>query len=91
MSCLQFNKTLERLDISWNGLGYEGSVALSKCLKKNRSLKEIDVSNNRIDWLGAPLIAVGLKKNGVLKKLMVVYKSRSDNKVIEFPRKWLLH
>ena len=70
----QFNKTLEILNISWNGIGYEGSVALSKCLKKNRQLRDIDVSNNRIDWKGAPLIAIGLKKNSSLTKFSVSLK-----------------
>ncbi|KAJ8315546.1 hypothetical protein KUTeg_007696 [Tegillarca granosa] len=65
------NTGLRSLIISWNGLGYEGSVAISKSLKENTTLVELDISNNRINWDGAVNIAKGLKKNGSLHVLKI--------------------
>lgn len=73
---LQVNTGLRSLSISWNGLGYEGSVAISKSLKDNKTLTELDISNNRINWDGAINIARGLKKNDTLHVMKV-------NKVLE--------
>lgn len=67
----QVNSTLEVLDISWNGLGYEGAVVLSKCLKANKGLRDLDVSNNRLDWRCSPLIAEGLRQSSTISKLKV--------------------
>lgn len=59
------------LDLSWNGLGYQGAVALARSLPHNTELRELDISNNRIDWKGAQVLAGGLAKNSTLKTLRV--------------------
>ncbi|WAR07593.1 LR74B-like protein, partial [Mya arenaria] len=65
------NSTLETLNVSWNGLGYEGTVALCKCLKRNVGLKDLDVSNNRLNWSCASLMAEGMRFNSILNKLRI--------------------
>ena len=54
---LKSNYTVSVVDMSWNGLGYEGSVAVGRLIQRNNYLQEIDVSDNRINWEGAGLIA----------------------------------
>ncbi len=67
----QTNYVLTSLNISWNGLGYEGSLALSEMLKVNRYLLELDAQNCRIDWKGAQFISEGLKRNEALELIRV--------------------
>ena len=57
--------------MAWNGLGFEGSLALEEVFKANTSLKFVDVSNNRINWEGVTYVAKGLKRNGTLQMLKV--------------------
>ena len=59
------------MNLSWNGLAYEGSLAISRLIDNNEYLQKLDISNNRINWEGATLIAEGLKHNGVLEVLKV--------------------
>lgn len=42
--CVQVNTTLEVLDLSWNGFGLEGAIALQKALQVNTSLRVLDIS-----------------------------------------------
>lgn len=67
----QRNYCLAKVDLSWNGLGYEGALSLAQALKTNKYLKEIDVSNNRLMWDSASVIANGLKDNSNLEVLKV--------------------
>ena len=62
---------MSRLDVSWNGFGYEGSLAVGELLKNNSTLTQLDLSVNRIDWLAVPLIAGGLANNRTLEILRV--------------------
>lgn len=62
---------MSRLDLSWNGFGYEGSLAIGELLKKNSTLTELDLSSNRINWQGIQFIAKGLANNGTLETLKV--------------------
>lgn len=59
------------LDISMNGLGFEGSLQLEETLHENLCLKFLDISNNRINWEGVSYVAKGLKKNSTLQMLKV--------------------
>lgn len=68
----QRNYCLVKVDLSWNGLGYEGSLSLEQTLKGNKYLKELDISNNRITWDCASVIASGLKDNYTLEVLKVI-------------------
>lgn len=62
---------MTKANLAWNGLAYEGSVALSEMLNGNLYLLELDVTSNRINWEGARLVARGLSKNIYLQILRV--------------------
>jgi len=68
---LKINKTLTEFDISWSGLGYDGSVALRRVLIFNKILQSLNISNCNIDWTCAKLISEGLEKNFTLNTLNV--------------------
>lgn len=57
--------------MAWNGLGYEGALAVRDALKINKHLLEIDISNNRINWEGAQFLAEMLEQNMYLEVLRV--------------------
>lgn len=65
------NYTLLRLNLAWNGLCFEGALAVRDALKFNKHLLELDISNNRINWEGAQLIAEMIEKNCYLEVLRV--------------------
>ena len=69
--CHQENGYVSKLDVSSNGFGYEGSLAVGELLKKNSTLTELDLSSNRIDWQAIQLIAKGLASNRSLEILKV--------------------
>ena len=68
----QENLSIKRLDVSWNGFGNEGSLAMAEALKFNSTLQWLDMSNNRIADEGALLISKGLEVNDSLKILKVI-------------------
>ena len=53
---------MKSINLSWNGFGLEGAIALGEALKVNNVLEEIDVSSNRINTEGAVCLAKGRKK-----------------------------
>lgn len=65
------NYSLKKLNLAWNGLYYEGALAVRDALSTNKHLLEIDISNNRINWEGALLLAEMLEKNCYLEVLRV--------------------
>lgn len=67
----QENTSITNLNVSWNGFGYEGSIALEDVLKDNTSLKVLDLTNNRITWEGVKHVIRGLKANRTLQVLKV--------------------
>lgn len=67
----QKNTCLKLLDLSWNGIGYDGGASLSKLFRKNRTLEYIDVSNTRIMWQNTESLAWGIRHNSVMKVLKV--------------------
>lgn len=69
--CIQVNTTLTSIDLSWNGLLYNGSVAVSKCLKSSKTLTSLDISHNNINWNGAYVMSKGLAANDTLQVLKV--------------------
>ncbi len=71
MIFFKINKTLKEFDISWSGLGYDGSVALRRVLIVNKVLQSLNLSNCNIDWTCAKLISQGLEKNSTLNILNV--------------------
>lgn len=62
---------MKKLNLSWNGFGDEGALAMAEALKFNSSVEWIDLSNNRITDEGALVLSKGLEVNDVLKTLMV--------------------
>ncbi|KAK3100783.1 hypothetical protein FSP39_025275, partial [Pinctada imbricata] len=57
------------LDLSWNGLGFEGCVALSEVLADNVTLTELNVTCNRIHPPAMLEMVKGLASNKTLKVL----------------------
>lgn len=70
--CFQNNTSIMNLDISMNGLGFEGSLQLQETLNENTCLQYLDISNNRINWEGISYVAKGIRKNSTLQMLKVV-------------------
>ena len=69
---LQRNINVISLDLSWNGLGYEGSIGIGEMLRGNDCLRKLDITSNRINWQGAILVARGLAFNSTLEVLKVL-------------------
>ncbi|XP_024275107.1 leucine-rich repeat-containing protein 74B-like [Oncorhynchus tshawytscha] len=65
----QANIFLRTLDLSYNGLGKDGAIALGEALKDNNTLEDLNISNNRIPPEGAIRFTMGLKVNKTIKKL----------------------
>lgn len=63
--------TLKHLDLSWNGFGNEGALALGEALKFNNTLVYLDLSNNRISDEGVGMLCRGLEANDTLRTLKV--------------------
>lgn len=68
---LEVNGTLKILDLSWNGFGNEGALALGEALKVNNVLVQLDISTNHINNEGAEKLCKGLEVNGNLRILKV--------------------
>jgi Ran GTPase-activating protein (RanGAP) involved in mRNA processing and transport len=64
---------LKSIDLSWNGLGYEGILALCEALRTNITLQIINLSNNRINWKAAEILGKTLQRNKTLQALKVSY------------------
>lgn len=48
------------MNLSWNGMGQDGTAAIGEALKTNNVLEELDLSNNRISVEAAILLAKGM-------------------------------
>ena len=68
---LQYNQTIEELDLSWNGLSEEGCRALGTSLPFNHTLRELDVTCNRISPFALKHLLTGLEKNDTMKTFRV--------------------
>lgn len=75
---LQRNKALQRLNLSWNGFGFEGCVALAEMLESNNILTELDLTNNRIHPPALIALIRGLAQNKTLRSLNVSKESMLD-------------
>jgi hypothetical protein len=75
------------LNLSWNGLGKEGCIALARSLPKNTSLQNLDLTNNRIDVVALPFLLHGLVRNTSIQSLNVTI---SVFAVILYPAKKLI-
>ncbi|VTJ77271.1 Hypothetical predicted protein [Marmota monax] len=70
--CHQGNVTLMKLDVSMNGFGNEGALALGEVLRLNNHLTHLDVSGNDIGNEGVSRLSRGLESNEGLQVLKVV-------------------
>lgn len=62
---------LKHLDLSWNGFGNEGALALGEALKFNTTLVHLNLNNNRITNEGVGMLSRGLEHNDTLQILQV--------------------
>lgn len=65
------NTGLKHLDLSWNGFGNEGALALGEALKFNTTLVHLNLNNNRITNEGVGMLSRGLEHNDTLQILQV--------------------
>lgn len=65
------NTCLKHLDLSWNGFGNEGALALGEALKFNNTLVHLNLNNNRITNEGIGMLCRGLEHNDTLQILQV--------------------
>ena len=69
---LQVNRGLQNVNLSWNGFGFEGSVAIGDMLTMNSTLLSLDISSNRINPPAVMELMRGLTRNKVLQHLKVI-------------------
>lgn len=62
---------LKHLDLSWNGFGNEGALAMGEALKFNNTLVYLNLNNNRLTNEGVSLLCRGLEFNDTLRVLLV--------------------
>lgn len=62
---------MKHLDVSWNGFGNEGVLALGEALKYNNTLVHLNLNNNRITNEGVGMLCKGLEFNDTLRVLLV--------------------
>lgn len=62
---------LKHLDLSWNGFGNEGALALGEALKFNNTLVSLSLNNNRLTNEGVSMLCRGLEFNDTLRVLQV--------------------
>ena len=67
----QRNRSIEKLNLSWNGLYLQGAKALACALSVNDSLKDLDVTCNRMSEECLTTLLNGLKNNRTLEILRV--------------------
>lgn len=68
---LQENVRLTICDLSWNGFGEDGGLAIADALISNTSIKDIDLSSNRLTLAVAQRLAKALSSNETLEVLKV--------------------
>ena len=64
-----FNRALKSADFSDNGIGDEGTAALSEALKSNNTLETLELYSNKIGVAGAQSLADMLQVNRALKSV----------------------
>jgi hypothetical protein len=69
----QKNGRLWKVDLSWNGFGFEGCVAMAATLKVNTTLHMLDLSNNRIHPPALFQLWQGVCANKTLSNLAVIF------------------
>lgn len=60
-------------NLSWNGFGEDGGLAIADALLSNTTLKDLDISNNRLTYPVAVRLSRALLTNDSLERLKVVH------------------
>ena len=81
---MQMTTTLQKLNISHNGLSDDIIITFSDSLKTNTTLIELDMSCNNITCKGASAIAEAIQVNTALQKLNISRNQSSDDGAIAF-------
>lgn len=71
VSLFQENVRLSTCDLSWNGFGEQGGLALADALAANTTLKHVNISWNRLTYPVAAKLAKSLLVNESLETLKV--------------------
>lgn len=64
---------LQRLNLSGNGIGYDGCLALALGLQRNHSLTSLELARNRVGDDGCDALAAGLEGHCALLNLELVW------------------
>ena len=67
----QRNQNLSSVNLSWNGFGFEGCVALAAALLQNTSLLVLNLTSNRIHLPALHKLLDGVVRNKTLTTLHV--------------------
>lgn len=63
---------LSVVNLSWNGFGEDGGLAMADALLHNTTLREVDLSSNRLTYSVAVRLSKALSHNETLQQLKVV-------------------
>jgi hypothetical protein len=66
---LKENKTLTKLDLSWNSIRLDSAIALAESLESNDSLKVLNLGYNSFGDMPSQILAKALKTNKSLQEL----------------------
>ena len=75
---LQFSRALKSANLGGNGIGDEGTAALSDALKTNSTLEILELRSNKVGAAGAQSLADMLQVNRALKSADLVYNDIGD-------------
>lgn len=78
---------LQQLDLSENGIGASGAIALAGVLRVNRGLSKLNISGNAITDEGAARIAAALMRNSTLRWLSLRRNDLSNEAAFAFARR----
>ena len=79
------NTVVKSLDLSSNGVEYEGIKALAEALVSNTTLEQLSLSDNYIGVQGALVLANGLRGNKSLKSISIAGNDLGDGGCGERP------
>ena len=76
---IKVNKTLKRIDLTYNQIGNAGAQALAEAIKGNKTLKRIDLTYNKISDAGALALAEAIQVNNTVTEMIVDRNSIGDD------------
>lgn len=82
---LEYNKTIESLDLSNTGLGNDGIIEIAQGIRKNTTLESLNLSYNNFSAKGTETLREALLENNSIKHLDLSYNGlgfRSINNLV---------